>query len=86
MDQTHLKALLRGREGRHVDFKIECHAFAGHEGHKAELVKDIVAMANYGNRLSYLIIGVCNDGRRFRSVQNTKLTDDSEPGLPGTAQ
>ena len=63
-----------------VDFKIECHAFAkgpNSEKARAELAKDICAMANNGSHASYLLIGVSNDGRNLKSVTNQNLTDDN---------
>jgi predicted HTH transcriptional regulator len=65
-------------EGQHIDRKIECHAFApDSDGAKAELAKDICAMANNGSRASYLLIGVSNDGRHLKAVKNPNLTDDN---------
>jgi hypothetical protein len=66
-------------ENQFVDFKIECHVFAREpdsEKAKAELAKDICAMANNGSRVSYLLIGVSDDGRHLKSVTNQNLTDD----------
>jgi predicted HTH transcriptional regulator len=77
MDYDRFKRLIREGEKRHVDFKIECHAFAGNEAAKAELVKDIIAMCNNGYMKSYLLVGVSDDGKSFKSVANKKLTDDN---------
>ncbi|MBU0495878.1 MAG: ATP-binding protein [Chloroflexi bacterium] len=61
-----------------MDFKIQCDAFAsGDMAPRAELAKDICAMANNGYIASYIIIGVSDDGQDFRSVSNQKLTDDN---------
>jgi hypothetical protein len=66
---------------QHIDLKIECHAFASKnpdsERAKAELAKDICAMANNGSRASYLLIGVSDDGRNLKAVTNPNLTDDN---------
>lgn len=72
------KQLVMGGETAYVDFKQMCNAFdtgkGDHERAKAELVKDICAMANNGSRTSYLIIGVADDKSHFQSVTNNKLT------------
>ena len=44
---------------------------------KAELVKDICAMANNGSIASYILVGVSDDGQSFESVSNAKLVDDN---------
>ncbi|MFJ5716928.1 helix-turn-helix domain-containing protein [Neobacillus sp. NPDC093127] len=44
-------------------------------GANAELVKDIIAFANNGFKKSYLVIGVADNKRGFRSVENHKLTE-----------
>src|SRR6266481_1213000 len=71
----------RLREKKNVDLKIDCHAFASRspdsERAKAELAKDICAMANNGSSTSYLLIGVSNDGLDLKSVTNPNLTDDN---------
>jgi hypothetical protein len=69
--------LIGSGEKTNVDFKLECNAFKTKNMQpKAELAKDICAMANNGNRTSYIIIGVSDNGRNFKSVNNDKLTDD----------
>jgi hypothetical protein len=73
--------LVEGGETTNVDFKIECHAFESSslesEPAKAELAKDICAMANNRDGASFLIIGLADNGRDFKSVTNTRLTDDN---------
>ena len=64
-------------ESVNIDYKIECNAFNSDKKANAELVKDIIALANNGKKKSYLIIGVSNDGKGFKSVINDKLTDDN---------
>jgi hypothetical protein len=72
------RRLVRAGEKATVDFKLLCNAFnkgAGdHEKAKAELVKDICAMANNGGQASYLIVGVANDGKSFQSISDPNLT------------
>lgn len=78
MEYKKFQQLVREKEKPNVDFKIECHAFISNtETPKAELAKDICAMANNGNIVSYLIIGVSDDGETFKSVENIKLTDEN---------
>jgi schlafen family protein len=77
VDQAFLNTVIADGESATVDFKIECHAFAGSDADKAELAKDICALANNGQRHSYLIIGVSDDGAHRKSVTNVKLTDDN---------
>lgn len=70
--------LIGSGEKSNVDFKLECHAFKTKNiKPKAELAKDICAMANNGNRTSYIIIGVSDNGTNLKSVNNEKLTDDN---------
>jgi Schlafen, AlbA_2 len=73
--------LVRGGEKTTVDFKIECGAFQTGNPLKtkanAELLKDICAMANNGNIASYILIGVSDNGKGFRSVSNNQLTSDA---------
>jgi len=57
-----------------VDFKLEFNAFASQKDN-AEFLKDIIALANNGYVSNYLIIGVSDDGKGFKSVTNPKLTD-----------
>jgi len=69
--------LLKKSEKDTVDFKIRCEAFERDNiTAKAELAKDICALANNGNVTSYIIIGVSDDGKSFKSVTNKNLTDD----------
>jgi uncharacterized protein YjbI with pentapeptide repeats len=76
MDYKKFQQLLMGGEKSNVDFKIECFAFNSRsDAPKAELAKDICAMAN-NSKSSYLIIGVSDDGNDFRSVQNANLTEE----------
>lgn len=70
--------LLRGGEKSTVDFKIICDAFnTGGLAAKAELVKDICAMANNGGAISHIVIGVSDDRKSYKSVNNLHLTDDN---------
>jgi hypothetical protein len=72
------RRLVRAGEKATVDFKLLCNAFnksaGNHEKAKAELVKDICAMANNGGQASYLIVGVANDGKSFQSISDPNLT------------
>ena len=69
--------LLKKGENNTVDFKIQCEAFERDNiTAKAELAKDICALANNGNVTSYIIIGVSDNGKSFKSVTNKNLTDD----------
>jgi hypothetical protein len=69
--------LLKKGEKDTVDFKIQCEAFEGDNIiARAELAKDICALANNGNVSSYIIIGVSDDGKSYKSVTNKNLTDD----------
>ena len=72
-----VKLVERG-EKTTVDFKIRSDVFAqpGIDA-KAELAKDICAMANNGNAASYIVIGVSDDQVIYHSVTNQKLTDDN---------
>lgn len=85
MDASRLRQLISAGESQTVDFKIECNAFHGGTGATAELAKDIVAMANNGNRYSYLIIGVSDDGTNLKSCRNAKLNDEAVQDLVKTA-
>jgi hypothetical protein len=70
--------LIQAGEKTNVDFKVRSDVFAqsGIDA-KAELAKDICAMANNGNVASYIVIGVSDDRNTFHSVTNQKLTDDN---------
>lgn len=78
MDYKKFKELLAKGECQTLDYKIECNAFGkGNEKDTAELIKDIIAFCNNGNVTSYIVIGVSNDRNGFKSVENTRLTDDN---------
>lgn len=78
MNYKRFKELVRGKEKRTVDFKLESYVFKINSLKlKGELAKDICAMANNGNVASYIIFGVSDDGLSFKSVNNEKLTDDN---------
>lgn len=81
MTYVEFQKFLDGGETEHVDFKIECHAFEPgspeSDAAKAELAKDVCAMANNRDGPSYLIIGVANNGRDFKTVTNPGLTDEN---------
>ena len=85
MDASRLRRLISGGESQTVDFKRECNAFHGDSGATAELAKDIIAMANNGNRYSYLVIGVSDDGTELKSCRNTNLNDEAVQDLLKTA-
>ena len=66
--------------------KIRCDAFVSRKlAPKAELAKDICAMANNGNVASYIVIGVSDDGQSFQSVSNPKLTEENLQSFCKTA-
>lgn len=70
--------LIKAGETQTVDYKLECNAFADRGiSSNGELAKDICAMSNNGSKASYLVIGVSNDRKTFKSVRNLKLTDDN---------
>jgi predicted HTH transcriptional regulator len=75
------KSIIENGEKATVDFKLNCNAFnksAGdHEKARAELVKDICAMANNGPVASFLIIGVGDDRHTVHSVTDPTLTDEN---------
>ena len=78
MNYKRFKELVRGKEKRTVDFKLESYVFKIKSLKlKGELAKDICAMANNGNVASYIIFGVSDDGLSFKSVNNEKLTDNN---------
>jgi len=78
MDYAKFRRLIAEGEKATVDFKIECGAFTSPGiAEKAELAKDIISMCNNGNVKSYILVGVSDDGKGFRSVANKKLTDDN---------
>jgi hypothetical protein len=66
--------LLQQNEHELLDFKVKSDAFVD-KGATAELVKDIIAMANNGYRRSYLVIGVSDNKKGFLSVENMKLNE-----------
>lgn len=69
--------LIKQGETATVEFKQECNAFKGEEIANDELAKDICALANNGNTVSYLFIGVIDGGRGYKSLENTKVSDDA---------
>lgn len=77
MDRHLLRRFLTEPESATLDRKLECHAFQGNGKANAELVKDVCAMANNGNRLSYIVVGVADDLSELRTIRNAKLTDDN---------
>lgn len=82
MEYELFKRLTGKREQDFLDYKEACWAFDKSKGDEAdvargELAKDICAMANNGDVTSYILIGVSDDGLRFTSVTNDKLTDDN---------
>lgn len=77
MKYSKFQQLVKGKEKANVDFKTRCDAFLSRRlAPKAELARDICAMANNGNVASYILVGVSDDGQSFESVTNVKLTDD----------
>lgn len=77
MKYSKFQQLVKGKEKANVDFKLRCDAFLSRRlAPKAELARDICAMANNGNVASYILVGVSDDGQSFESVSNAKLTDD----------
>jgi hypothetical protein len=77
-EYSNFKALVKDKERQNIDFKLTCNAFASKNLEpKAELIRDICAMANNGNIVSHIIIGVSDDCRSFQSVKNRNLTDDN---------
>jgi hypothetical protein len=78
VEYTKFLELIQGKEKYNVDFKIQNDTFLAKTLlPRAELAKDICAMANNGNIASYILVGVSDDGNAFKSVSNPKLTDDS---------
>lgn len=78
MNYTEFRELIAGKERDSVDFKIQCQAFLTQDiAPKAELAKDICAMANNRDITSYIIIGISDDGQNFNLVVNEKLNDDN---------
>lgn len=77
--------LVCGGEKANVDFKLVCNAFNASAGDqekaKAELVKDICAMANNGSSTSYLIVGVGNDRKTVQSVSDPLLNSQNIQSL-----
>ena len=77
MNYAKFRELLRDGETATIDFKIQADAFLHSDiATKAELAKDICALSNNGNVASYVIVGVSDDGKHFKSVTNKNLTDD----------
>lgn len=78
MDYVRFRKIAKDGEGPSVDFKETCEAFNSPTvAPRAELAKDICALANRGHVTGYILVGVSDDGKRFRSVKNPKLTDDN---------
>lgn len=78
MDVAKFKQLIRTKENDFLDFKIQCDAFLSNKKyHNAELAKDICAMSNNGNRASYIIIGVSDNAKSFKTVTNPYLTEEN---------
>jgi predicted HTH transcriptional regulator len=78
MENSKFTALIGRKEGQYLDYKIKCDAFNSKDiKPNAELVKDICAMSNNGNKLSYIIIGISDDRKDFLSVLNDGLNDDN---------
>jgi hypothetical protein len=86
MEYKRFRQLVNEGEKHNVDFKIRCNAFNSKlKQPKAELAKDICAMANNGYVASYIIVGVSDDGRGFQSVSNPKLTEEHVQSFCKTA-
>ncbi|HUW10354.1 MAG TPA: ATP-binding protein [Anaerolineae bacterium] len=77
MDYNKFVDLIQRGESDTIEFKIECNALKGSDEANAELVKDIVALANNGYVASYILVGVSDDAQEFRSVTNRSLTSDN---------
>jgi len=78
MDYKLFCKLIRKGESETVDYKIQCDALMrgkGKDKANAELLKDIIAMANNGYSNSYIIIGVSDNRETFKSVNNKNLND-----------
>jgi predicted HTH transcriptional regulator len=70
MTDSEFLRLVQGGEKATVDFKVRSDIFAqtGIDA-KAELAKDICAMANNGNVSSYIVIGVSDDRKTYHPYQ-----------------
>jgi hypothetical protein len=78
MEYSDFRRIIEEGEREHIDFKIKCEAFSkGGIAANGELAKDICAMANNGNKTSYIIIGVSDNAKEFRSAVEKGLTDDN---------
>lgn len=66
--------LIQVNENEALDFKVMTTAFE-EKGATAELVKDIIAMANNGYKSSLLVFGVSDNKQGFRSMENKKLNE-----------
>ncbi len=76
MTKAELKRLIAKGEASNVDFKISCNAFiSSSKVSNAELIRDICAMSNNHKIVSYIVIGVSDSGKDFKSVINHELTD-----------
>lgn len=63
------------QEHSHLDYKLMCNAFTGDTKTNAELVKDVCAMANNGNAVSHIVIGIADDRSQFKSFANQKFNE-----------
>lgn len=85
MTQEQFLNLVRRGEKSTVDFKLVCNAFNTSAGDcdkaKAELVKDICAMANNASSTSYLIVGVGDDRKTVQSVIDPNLSSQNIQSL-----
>jgi hypothetical protein len=78
MDSAIFKNIIRNNEDDCLDFKIKCEVFESRAiGPRAELAKDICAMANNGNKTSYIIVGISDDKRNYLSVSNNRLIEEN---------
>ncbi len=76
MDNDLLNGLLLQGESSHLDYKSEQYRFVGaSDGEKAELLKDILAMANaWRESDAYILIGVKEQpGRKAEIVGTSQL-------------
>jgi hypothetical protein len=71
MDYKKFTHILNDGETQFVDFKVDSSVFQVRNriSEKAELVN--------GNRVSYIVYGISDDGKKFRPVKNDKLTEDN---------
>ena len=85
MTQQQFLRLVRQGEKSNLDFKLVCNAFNSAAGDcekaKAELVKDVCAMANNGSNTSYLIVGVGDDRKTVQPVHDVNLSSQNIQSL-----